>query len=462
LIKLCTFLISVGCTEGSGPESPILLALRVGNFRLADLLPIHGPTNRLQECREALFAGQWAILDKLLSASQTLSVDGLLMDLCSLPRFQWEIAGVSSLKEALECLIQNGGNLKHVDDRKTTLLIAALKSGNTELADIIFQQLAEEITPDIVSYGLQPQLRPLQRKEYLRFLDKFNDDGENAISESIRSGNETMTSKLLHLEVAVEWKLDGHQISALQVACQTLSYLDTFKTIEKLLDRTPRHLDVEDERGNTILHYLAFGIHGSNTKNAMDGVLKNPHAGCLVNKRNKENQTPLQFAVAGGSLDNVKYLLTKGAKVGISDVRGYTALHVATDDYGESNYDILSAIVDHCEEDVVNAQDIWGRTALMHAAGKLPPRDRNCHQMEDVNGKDYGKAIQLLLGKGASVRICDNYHQNVLHHYYGQRAENEVLGYISSGNFCVNQSDVRFRPCDDPVRWQVQSQWPQT
>jgi ankyrin repeat protein len=397
-------------TEDGTVESPALLSLKVGNFRIArELLSIQTTGNRIQEFQQAVTAGQWNVLN--LDGVCTQTVDKLMMDMCSLPKFYWDMACVHDTAAGIDYLLESGGNLQYVDEEDTTLLVAALKAGNTEIAEYILNKLTfseGEVTkiPD--------------------FLNRTNYDGENAISESIKRGIENVVDRLLCLNVDMKWRIEGHLFSALQMACQTSSYLDTSKTVEKLLDRSFTDLDIQDARGNTVMHYLAFGIHGSHTKAAMDGVLK--YNGLLLNKTNKEGQTPLQFAISGGCFANVRYLLDKGAEVSIQDKRGYTALHLATDDYGESNYSIFSTLLDHCQRDALNLQDVWGRTPLMYAVGKLPPKDPN-HRTQDVNGNEYGKTVKLLLKKGALVDIRDNYGQTVFHHYYGQQAESQFIGH---------------------------------
>jgi hypothetical protein len=67
----------------------------------------------------------------------------------------------------------------------------------------------------------------------------------------------------------------------------------------------------------------------------------------------------------------------------------------------------------------------------MHAAGKLVPG--NDSKKKDLNGNDAGRALSILCVAGASVTLCDNYGQNMLHHYQGRRAEVEFQSYTHPG-----------------------------
>ena len=394
-----------------------------------------------QECREAILTGEWTILDELLTINEVspapggqIRVDSLFMDLCSTPWFYRAVCGGDCLSvTGMDIMIQHGGNIRYHNERNTTLLTAALRAGNSDMAEYILNELNAIDNDEPSTSDVTLNLLSIF-EENMKYLNTVDDDGANAISEAIRLGNDAMSIKLLQLGVNLEWNFEGYRLSALQVACQTLRYVNSSRLFEELLALAPND-NIADDRGNTILHYIAFGIHGLDTAQAMEGILSyinSPEK--LINQPNKEGQTPLHFAVSGGVVTNVRYLLERGARVDAADVRGYTALHLATDDLRDNNYKILSELLLRSNTYVINHQDQWGRTALMHAAGKhFPAADRTG---KDINGNDAGKAIKLLLEKGASKEICDNYGQNVLHHYYGRRAENEPQGHDYKCKFC--------------------------
>lgn len=116
----------------------------------------------------------------------------------------------------------------------------------------------------------------------------------------------------------------------------------------------------------------------------------------------------------------------------MADIRGYTPLHLATDDYAavgprgfDTGFEILSELLKSEEaedKETLDYQDQWGRTALMHAAGKHIAW--NDGSQVDANRRPIALAIRLLLKKGASVSVVDNPRQNALHHFEGRRAQN--------------------------------------
>ena len=389
-------------------ESSVLIALRAGNSKLAlHLLQKYGVLigERIEEeCHEALEGADWVFLRELLSRTKnnyskdawTRFLNDLLMYLCSIPKF-WHYIMVSELvpKEGIQILAAFGADLHYHNGRNRTLLMASLKAGNADLALYLL---------NVSNFSID-------------LINKIDLDGETALSECIRSGHAQVFSRLLIHNLETEWKVNDFPISALQVACQSVRYSKSITMIHSLLQSKPGSLDIVDERGNTVLHYLAFGANGLSTKAAMQFILHNVGLNKeLVNKQNLDGQSPLHFATFGGILENVAFLLQCGAKLGIADVRGYTPLHVATDDYGGNNYMILEFLLKYCGQSELDAKDEWGRTALMHAAGKMGPNSINASK----------NAVRLLLEKGASIKIGDNFGQTVSHHLLGRIADIEI------------------------------------
>lgn len=433
-------------------ETALLHAIRSANSRVAiHLTHTYGAIfgDHRQECYTAVMTDDWAVLEELLnldggrgisSPNERVDVNSLLMSLFSIPRFQSLISnhydrwvdgeGIDFFRtnrlDGTGVLIRHGGDIRYSDDRQRTLLMAAIKAGNGDLARWLLVTLTYEAI-ELESREDDVGILSVSARSVSEYINAIDAEGENAISEAIRKGDTTMVTQLLRLNVALEWRLDGETVSALQVACQSLRYHKSLAIVDQLLEQNPSAFAIEDERGNTLLHYLAFGTDGLDTISAMETVISSQSAEHL-NKQNKEGQTPLHFAVFGGVVSNVKFLLAHGARIDIADVRGYTLLHLATDDYGGDNHTILSELLQNIEpgSTVLDMQDQWGRTALMHAAGKHQPG-------AEISGNDAGKAMELLLTRGASVKARDHYGQTALHHLYGQEAEIEVEMQGSEG-----------------------------
>jgi hypothetical protein len=164
-----------------------------------------------------------------------------------------------------------------------------------------------------------------------------------------------------------------------------------------------------------LMHYLAFGLHGLPTISAMKYILGafNPS---FLNLTNKVGQTPLHLAVCGGVVENVSFLISRRATLRMADIRGYTPLRLATDDYAavgsrgfDTGFEILSELLKSEEaedKETLDYQDQWGRTALMHAARKHIAW--NDGSQVDANRRPIALAIRFLLKKGVSVSVIDN------------------------------------------------------
>ena len=340
---LLTLHINPLCQNRDG-DTPIALAIKAGNMEVARKLlsKVTGGNNLSRECKNALYSDDWQSLERLLCLSTTpsneleqLSVSSLLLDLCSVPQFYYDAAGKDPLcNKSMDLLVKSfhsdiqsaeDGSLVLMKvlgiDNRRTVLMAALRAGNTCLAMNILSQIDG-----------RPQNDQSASELFHEFLNKIDVDGETAKSEAIRRGNQEVVAKLLSLKVDIEWQLGSLKILALQVACQSLRYLKAGTITDMLLAYGGGSLAIEDEVGNTLLHYLAFGAHGLDTISAMDYVIKRSPSHALLDKRNKEGQTPLHFAVFGGIRRNVAFLIGLGAQIDIVDVRGYTIFHLATDE----------------------------------------------------------------------------------------------------------------------------------
>lgn len=418
LVEMIDIILCAGLRKEYSIGTTVHWAIRAGNETVALHLLKMWPLKEIdvaRECREAILTGAWDILRTILeriqnnpNAESQVSLEKLLMILCSVPHFHNQVCATVATR-GMAISTEFGR-----DEKNTTLLIAAIRSWNSDLAKYILDAIN------------------IRDSQYIDIVDL---DGETALSEAIKHGNKTILAALLRVNVRLEWQFGGHKLSALLVASQTLSYLRSSVLFAILLGLAPTAVDSADERGNTIFHYLAFGVQGLDTRRAMDCVLKSSGSpATLVNRKNNEAQTPLHFAVFGGILANVRYLLAKGAHISDADVRRYTVVHIATDDI-DNNYEILAELTSRCNKQTLDAQDQWGRTALMHAAGKLVPG--NDSEKKDLNGNDAGRALSMLCVAGASVTLCDNYGQNMLHHYQGRRAEVEFQSYTHPGKTLI-------------------------
>ncbi|XP_035219252.1 KN motif and ankyrin repeat domain-containing protein 4-like isoform X2 [Stegodyphus dumicola] len=101
------------------------------------------------------------------------------------------------------------------------------------------------------------------------------------------------------------------------------NYLKFFEEFSVNLVKTLMHS--VDANGNNVLHY----VYGNSRFDLAEELLRSGHATNLLNKLNKNNQTPLMHAASWGSHGMVRLLLDAGADPNFQDKDGSTALMYA-------------------------------------------------------------------------------------------------------------------------------------
>ena len=139
--------------------------------------------------------------------------------------------------------------------------------------------------------------------------------------------------------------------------------------------------------------------------------------GADVNVTDIRGQTALLTAVGEGNLEMVQYLLSRGASGNVADGSGRTALFIAAQ---QGNYEVVQALLSHGTD--VNVTDVFGQTALLAAA-----------KQGNVS------VVQALLCHGAdeSVTVCG---QTALFIASGQ-GNVEVVQALLSHDTDVNMTD---------------------
>ncbi|ARE67600.1 SWPV1-034 [Shearwaterpox virus] len=122
----------------------------------------------------------------------------------------------------------------------------------------------------------------------------------------------------------------------------------------------------------------------------------------------KNNRTPLFYAVKNNDYEMVKLLLNKGANVNIQDSIGYSCLHIAT--IRNSNIEIIKALIDNKID--LNAYDWIGRTPL--------------HISVIKSNFD---AVKLLVRAGAYINVKDRCRKFPIY-YAVSKSDNLISGLL--------------------------------
>lgn len=100
-----------------------------------------------------------------------------------------------------------------------------------------------------------------------------------------------------------------------------LIFNEQYDLMKSLFRRRQFDINVIDENGNTILHYLSERENPELVRWALE-------FGSNINTKNNDGITPLIYASSNGDYNTVELLLKHGALPNIQNDNGNTALHV--------------------------------------------------------------------------------------------------------------------------------------
>jgi ankyrin repeat protein len=181
----------------------------------------------------------------------------------------------------------------------------------------------------------------------------------------------------------------------------------------------------------------------------------------VVNFRDDDGMTALHHAVSGGNVEVAELLLERGCKLLDKQSNADSAFHLAC---SQGSLDMVKVIIDNCGlpvEEVVNAEDSTGQTALHKAAifnhtetakflinlganmDALDKFGRTALLLAAQGGAT--DCLRFLLSSGANSQVCDLGLRNVLHVaiQYGQEVAEAVLAELSVSRLLINGQDAR-------------------
>ncbi|MBP5426647.1 MAG: ankyrin repeat domain-containing protein [Clostridiales bacterium] len=211
-----------------------------------------------------------------------------------------------------------------------------------------------------------------------------DDNGKNPLMYAIESGNENMFWYLIDNDADVS-EVDGNEKTALMYAARA-GKLSMVKYLTKILD---------------------------------------------LNQIDKCGRTEIMYAAMSKNVEVIQYLLDRGARVDIVDNDGYTFFTYLADvdlediayNEGELEKTIVKKVWD-VNVEVLNKQDIYGKTALIHAV---------------ESGNKF--MVNLLLSKNVDISLRDNTKRTAKDHAY-------ELRYFSMVNSLNNVRAVSYNTID--------------
>ncbi|SPR08170.1 ankyrin repeat-containing protein 13 [Orientia tsutsugamushi] len=228
----------------------------------------------------------------------------------------------------------------------------------------------------------------LERNANVTLQDK---DGNTPLHFAARNHDFKMTEILLsHGNAIVDMQNNKEQTSLHLASTRPHTYQGASALLSKeslsiaqALLTHGANVNLEDEDGNTALHYATNHFHHKE----ITEILLNH--GANVNAQNNVGDTALHRAAKSGLGPTVLCLLKSGASVHLKGENGNSVLHCAAQGRGP-NESIVKAVLHHGAD--VNERNNNDSTPLHHAAEKI---------------NNPLPAIQALLKHGADINACD-------------------------------------------------------
>lgn len=321
--------------------------------------------------------------------------------------------------KGIKDFVKMGGDIRFQDETGDTLLLKAVRSGQSEMAQTLLALGADLNEPD--NEGFVPLdiafmqnkgdvfislLRALEKKQETVSLPRY-------VSKAVQDGHDNIIDALLNAKVALA---QNKEASLLHLALTPIQrdYGEKFAPKDLKTNKKPDDMikagrlriaeslieagaDVnqKDENGNTPLLLAIKNGYSS----LIDPLLLKK---ADIETINNDEMNALKLAICYGTVSDVDLLVLRGANVNASGENGYTALMLAA--LG-NNTDMMRVLLEN--EANVNAQNKSGDTALLMAAenGNWPAikcllEYRANKEIKNNNGDDFltvlGRSFAML------------------------------------------------------------------
>ncbi|KAE8599011.1 hypothetical protein XENTR_v10017018 [Xenopus tropicalis] len=332
-------------------------------------------------------------------------------------------------------VLKNPGSLAARDDSEATPLHHAAKLGNIDLMLMIVNESAEEGINALDSRGNTPLHWAVQKNKLDCLKVLLCRGADPNIQNCYRLSPLHLAIQLFHNSIAealilhstTDINLEGDlgNTPVMQACCK-----DNHEALNLLLGRGAK-LCKQNKLGCYPIHMTAF----MGSLKCMDIILKKgEEMGYTIdhhiNFTNNEKSSPLHLAVQNGNIDVVKACISYGAKIDLRQSDNATALHFAAT---QGATEIVKFMVSSYSDDnkIVDLPDGNDETPLhksvlfdhVELAEYLISEGANIDS-EDKESRtplllatscSAWKSVNLLLSKGADVKLKDHYGRNFLH-----------------------------------------------
>ena len=352
-------------TADNGNQTPLLLAIRKNWFKLARILLDHGADANAETNR-----GKTSLY--LLSKSKINDEDKVL--------------------DAMRLLIEHGAVVNRRDVNNQTPLLIAIERDWFKFARIL------------LDHGAEARGENNEGKTPLHLLSESWDHGESDALDLI--------SPLLEHGAEVNIRDNGNQTPLLLAMGR-----DWFKLARILLENGV-DAKVTNNDSKTPLHILSESrINDEGSALNLISLLLEHGAVALVNKRDKNDQTPLLLAMGRDWFKLSRILIDRGADPNVENNDGKTPLHLLSDSrvHNDNSLDLLWVLLKRGA--MVNKRDKNGETPLLLAMGR-----------------GWIKLVRILLEHGAEANVKKSTNRKTLLHLLLEsqiRDEGEALDIMS-------------------------------
>jgi ankyrin repeat protein len=214
------------------------------------------------------------------------------------------------------------------------------------------------------------------------------------------------------------WKADNHKRTPVMAAAAVGKLEELRLMLSSTAVKKKRLYDLiamQDEDGDTALHYAALNGHAGAVKIILDALHE---AGETIDSKlaNNEGHSALHVAVLCGEVDCIKVLYNIMGN--FPDQNNMLPIHCAA---WSDNYEVLQTLIELLRETTTNTKQISEMLNAIDGDG--------CTPLMYCAGTGDGKGVELLLKNGADPSVCPKSGPkwNVLHYIVQQYAEHPLL-----------------------------------